>query len=125
METLVISLSWEITQCTKALGDQENYELIYDIPVLTNGSKLNHSKFNSDYRVQVGLWLYEYLLYLKKYIDPDSTELLLGFYIFSKVHKTLVAGRPICNVYSLITSLAFTLVLKLLIMIPSSFTTLS
>jgi hypothetical protein len=31
-----------------------------------------------------------------------------------KVHKTLIAGRPICNAHSSVTSLASILVLKLL-----------
>jgi hypothetical protein len=82
-----------------------------------NGSKLDHSEFNSDYRVQVGSWLHEHLLYLKKYIDPDGTKLLPRFYMISKVHKTPVAGHSICNTHSLITLLVFTLVLKLLTVI--------
>jgi hypothetical protein len=117
MGTSVVSLSWKVAQCVKVLRDQENYKLVYDVPGFTNGSKLDHSEFNSDYMVQVGSWLHEHLLYLKKYIDPDGTKSLPGFYMIPKVHKTPVAECPICDIYSSVTWLVFTLVSKLLIVI--------
>jgi hypothetical protein len=58
-----------------------------------------------------------HLLYLSKHIKLNRLESLLGFYMISKVHKTLVMSYSIYDAYFLIISLVSLLTLRILTLI--------
>jgi hypothetical protein len=70
-----------------------------------------------DLRGKITQWLTVHLFCLSRHIRLDRTELLSGFYMILKVHKTPVMSYFICNVHSSITSLASLLALRILTLI--------
>jgi hypothetical protein len=108
MGTAVVSLRWEVDQCAVTLGDRKNYSLV-------QSTNPDLDQFEEHLKTQATAWLNVHLPpSLMKHIKLDGTEKLPGFYMVSKVHKTPVAGRPICATHTSVTSLASVLATKVL-----------
>jgi hypothetical protein len=117
MGITIVLLTWKVMQYWTVLYNEHNYRVILNESSVFNDTLLDCILFMVDLRGKITQWLTTHLSCLSRHIKLDGMELLPGFYMISKVHKTPVMNHPICNVHFSVTSLAFLLTLRILILI--------
>jgi hypothetical protein len=76
------------------------------------------NKCSTDLCLQANTWFHKHILWkARDLIKLDGTKLLLRFYITLKIHKNPVVSRSIYAVHFSMTSLAFALVLRALMVL--------